>query len=82
MWLWVKTNGTLWGFRCTAHFSLFYWVGDVHWGYGILTHGHVSDSAARGTAKKKGKTRDVNAHIPKKEYEQCYFETWTCVGVA
>ena len=38
IWLWFKTHGIpFWG-RCTPHFS-----GDldVHWGYGILTHGHM-----------------------------------------
>ena len=43
MWLWVKTNGIpFWGFRCTAHFRTYFggdW--DIHWGYGLLTHGHV-----------------------------------------
>ena len=38
----VKTNGIpFWG-RCTAHFRTYFtghW--DVHWGYGILTHGHI-----------------------------------------
>ena len=30
IWLWVKTNGTIWG-RCTAHFSLFSenWTGST-----------------------------------------------------
>ena len=31
----------LWG-RCTAHFRTYFsgdW--DVHWGYGVLTYGHV-----------------------------------------
>ena len=38
MWLWVKTNGTG---RCTTQF---YFSGDwdIHWGYGLLTHGHVA----------------------------------------
>ena len=42
-WLWIKTNGIpFWG-RCTTHFRTYFrgdW--DVHWGYGILTHGHVA----------------------------------------
>ena len=41
-WLWVNTNGTIWG-RCTTQFRTYFsgdW--DVHWGYGILTHGHMS----------------------------------------
>ena len=43
IWLWVKTNGIpFWG-RCTTHFRT-YFSGDwnVHWGYGILTHGHFA----------------------------------------
>ena len=40
--LWVKTVLVpFWG-RCTTHFSRdFSGDWDVHWGYGILTHGHV-----------------------------------------
>ena len=42
MWLWVKTNGIpFWG-RCATHFRTYFsgdW--DVHWGYGVLTHGYV-----------------------------------------
>ena len=42
-WLWVKTNGIpFWAFRCTTHFRTYFsgdW--DVHWGYRILTHGHI-----------------------------------------
>ena len=42
MWLWVKTVLVpFWG-ECTTHFRTHLsgdW--DVHWGYGILTHGHV-----------------------------------------
>ena len=38
----VKTNGIpCWG-GCTTHFGTYFsgdW--DVHWGYGILTHGHM-----------------------------------------
>ena len=38
----VKTNGIpFWG-RCTTHFRTYFsgdW--DVHWGYGLLTHGHM-----------------------------------------
>ena len=39
MWPWFKTTGTIWD-RCTTHF---YFSGewDVHWGYGVLTHGHM-----------------------------------------
>ena len=42
MWLWVKTNGiSFWG-RCSTHFRTYFWGDwDVHWGYGILTRGHV-----------------------------------------
>ena len=41
-WLWVKTNGIpFWG-RCTTHFRTnFSQDWDVHWGYGILTHGQI-----------------------------------------
>ena len=40
-WPWVKTNGIpFWG-RCTTHFVYFSGDWDVHWGYGILTHGHM-----------------------------------------
>ena len=40
IWLWVNTNGIpFWG-RCTTHFRT-YFSGDVHWGYGILTHGRI-----------------------------------------
>ena len=31
------------GFRCATHFRTYFsgdW--DVHWGYGVLTHGHMS----------------------------------------
>ena len=41
----VKTNGNpFWG-RCTTHFRT-YFCGelDVHWGYGILTHGQIGGS--------------------------------------
>ena len=41
----VKTNGIpFWG-RCTTHFKTYFsgdW--DVHWGYGILTHGQMKVS--------------------------------------
>ena len=30
-----------WG-RCTTRFSLFSGDWDVHWGYGLWTHAHVS----------------------------------------
>ena len=42
MWLWVKTNATILGFSVHRPF-LVYCSGDwdVHWGDGILTHGHV-----------------------------------------
>ena len=41
IWLWVKTNGTILGW-CTTHFSRdFSGDWDVHWAYGILTHGHM-----------------------------------------
>ena len=35
IWLWVKTNGTIWG-RCATHFRTYFsgdW--DVHWGYDL-----------------------------------------------
>ena len=39
----VNTNGIpFWG-RCTTHFRTYFsgdW--DVRWGYGLLTHGHIS----------------------------------------
>ena len=41
IWLWVKPMVAFWG-RCTTHCGLFFsgdW--DVHWGYGILTRGHM-----------------------------------------
>ena len=34
-----------WGFRCTTHLRAYFsgdW--DVHWGYGVLTHGHMYTS--------------------------------------
>ena len=41
-WLRVNTNGILFWGRCTTHFSTYFsGDGDVHWGYGILTHGQM-----------------------------------------
>ena len=34
IWLWVKTNGTILGWIFSGDW-------DVHWEYGILTHGHL-----------------------------------------
>ena len=57
MWLWVKTVLVpFWGNRLGAPPILVYsgdW--DVHWGYWILTHGHVTrnDTLANGTFKTK-----------------------------
>ena len=51
--MWVKTNGIpFWG-RCTTHFRTYFsgdW--DVHWGYGLLTHGHVTTSSVRPSKKR------------------------------
>ena len=44
-WLWVKTNGTIFGVGAPpilVHLSVDW---DVHWGYGILTHGHLDKPA-------------------------------------
>ena len=40
IWVWFKTNGTFWD-RCTTRFSEISGDWDVHWGYGVLTHGHT-----------------------------------------
>ena len=40
IWQWLsKPMGSHFG-RCTTHFRT-YFSGDVHWGYGIFTHGHM-----------------------------------------
>ena len=42
-WLWLKTNGIPFWDRCTTQFRTYFsgdW--DVHWGFGVLTHGHLS----------------------------------------
>ena len=39
---WFSTNGIPFWDRCTTHFSRDFSGGwDVHWGYGVLTHGHI-----------------------------------------
>ena len=52
IWLRVKTNGIpFWG-RCTTHFRTYFsgdW--DVHWGYGILTHGRLGVVSKSGFSK-------------------------------
>ena len=41
MWLWVKSNGI--PFWVGAPILVYFSGGwDFHWGYGLLTHGHVS----------------------------------------
>ena len=41
IWQWVKTNGIFFGVGAPPILVQFRGDWDVHWGYGILTHGHI-----------------------------------------
>ena len=48
MWLWVKTKRYHFGVGAPPILVYFSGDWDVHWGYGLLTHGHVNVSGGGG----------------------------------
>ena len=47
MWLWVKTNGTIFGVGAPPILVYFSGDWDVQWGHGTLTHSHVAIPGSR-----------------------------------